>query len=340
MARLRAQADLEFFPTQERIRPMIRSYLSFPEKSTTCFDPCCADGKALMEICPDQHLFGMELHTGRALQAKRRPFIKVLAGPFENCIISHNSFGFIHLNPPYDWVAGGGQRYEEIFLYRATNYLAYKGVMEYLVPTTLFETSRGADILKFLYSNYRDIRIYKYPQPEYKEHGQMVIFGVKKFQGKIKATEEWLNNQLASIVTGDIPELSIQDEPIYAIPSINPGVIKRFSINYYDAELAAQDSKTLDILQRESKPVIKDHLTAPFLLDKASLALLAVGGYVDGKMPGHYLLGKYENREEVNGEVDLESGNEYQITRKVSSTVFYTLCKEPGEDGSRIVAIR
>ncbi len=67
MARLRAQADLEFFPTQERIRPMIRSYLSFPEKSTTCFDPCCADGKALMEICPDQHLFGMELHTGRGL---------------------------------------------------------------------------------------------------------------------------------------------------------------------------------------------------------------------------------------------------------------------------------
>ena len=338
MARLYAQANLEYISTQERIRPMIRSYLAFPE-GTTCFDPCCADGEALLEICPDQHLFGMELHTGRALQAKRK-LKNVKIGPFENSIISHNSFGFIHLNPPYDWVAGGGQRYEEIFLYRATNYLAYKGIMEYLVPTTLFETSRGPDILKFLYSNYRDIKICKYPEPEYGQYRQIVIFGVKKLREKIKITEGWFNQQIASIVTGDIPVLSIQNDPVYNIPNISLGMVRQFDVKYYNAELAANDSKTLEILQGQSKPAIKDSLTAPFLLDKASLALLAVGGYVDGKMPGHYLLGKYENREETSGEVDLETGGEYQVTRKVSSTVFYALCKETGEDGSRTVAIR
>ncbi|WP_054697717.1 DUF6094 domain-containing protein [Syntrophomonas palmitatica] len=339
MTRLAAQADLEYFPTQERIRPIIRSYLSFPESGTTAFDPCCGPGDALQEICPDQYLFGMELHTGRALEAKSKTFVKVLAGPFENCTVSNRAFGFIHLNPPYDWVAGGGERYEEQFLYRATNYLAPRGVLEFLVPTTLFEY-QGEPVLKFLLENYRDIKIFKYPEPEFQQFQQVVVFGVKKPQERVTASPKWFAEQIARITMGDIPELELQNEPLYQVPAINPGLVKVFRVNHYDKELAESESQTLSILQTQSKPVLKDNLTAPYLLDKALLALLAVGGYVDGIMPKHYLLGKYENHEETTHEIDVDSGEEVTITRKKSTTVFYALTPQPGPDGSRIAVIR
>lgn len=339
MARLAAQAELDYVPTQEKIRPLIRSYLNFSGQ-TTCLDPCCGPGEALIEICPDQYLFGLEFHTGRASQAKAsKKFLKVLIGPFENSIISNRAFGFIHLNPPYDWVAGGKLRYEETFLYRATNYLANKGILEYIVPTTLFQY-RGVDIYKYLLSNYQDLQILKYPEPEFSTFKQVIIFGVKKPNEKITASPEWFTKQVAKITTGDIPVLSMQDKPMYDVPVISPSVVKTFKVNHYDEELAQLESKTLEILQQVSKPVLSKTLTAPFLLDKASLALLSVGGYIDGKMPGHYLLGKYENGEVKNVEIDMDTGDEIHTVRKVSSTVFHVLCKNPGAEGTRIVEIR
>mgnify|MGYP000848399829 FL=1 len=339
MSRLAAQANLQYFETQKRIRPIIRSYLSFPESGTTVFDPCCGPGDALEEICPDQFLFGMELHTARALEAKNRPFIKALAGPFERCMISNRAFGFIHLNPPYDWVAGGGERYEEQFLYRATTYLAPRGILEYLVPISLFKY-RGEAVFRFLLENYRDIKVFKYPEPEYQQFNQIVIFGIKKPQERITASQEWLDKQIARITTCDIPELTYQEQPLYQVPAVNPGAVKVFRVNHYDGELAQAESQTLATLQAQSKPVLQNQLTAPYLLDKALLALLAVGGYVDGKMPGHYLLGRYENREKTFHEVDLDTGEDITKIQKVSSTVFHVLTRQPGLDGSHVATIR
>lgn len=341
MARLRAQADLEYIPTQERIIPIIRSYLAFPERGTTCLDPCCADGTALSQLCPGQYLFGAELHTGRAIEAKEKEFVKVLVGPFERTIISNRAFGFIHLNPPYDWVAGGGERYEEKFFYRATNYLAPRGIMEMIVPTSLFKSNEvGVRFIKCLLENYRDIQVLKYPEPEFSEHSQIVIFGIKKPRVPVTASPEWFLKRVAAITTGNLPELTIQNEPVYNVPTINPGCVHVFRIDYYDAELAASESQTLDVLKQQSKPVLKDKLTAPFLLDKALLALLAVGGYIDGKMPGHYLSGRYLNHEITNDEIDPETGDMIHSIRKVSTTVFYALVKNPGPDGSRIAEIK
>jgi hypothetical protein len=339
VSRLAAQADLEYIPTQEKIRPLIRSYLNFSGQ-TTCLDPCCGPGEALIEICPDHHLFGLEYHTGRALEAKAsKKFKKILAGPFENSIISNRAFGFIHLNPPYDWVAGGKQRYEEQFLYRATNYLANKGILEYIVPTTLFQY-RGVDIYKFLLSNYNDLQIYKYPEPEFSTFKQIVIFGTKKPRERITASPEWFAKQAAKITAGNIPVLTMQEKPIFNVPIIHPNVVRTFIVNHYDAKLAETEISTLNILKQVSKPVLSKPLTAPFLLDKALLALLSVGGYIDGKMPGHFLLGKYENSEVKNTEVDTDTGDEIHTTRKVSSTVFHLLCKNPNSEGTRIIEIR
>lgn len=337
MARLQAQANLEYIPTQDRIRPLIRSYLSFMGTSN-CLDPCCGPGDALVEICSGQNLYGVEIHTGRALEAKKK--FKTLAGPIEKATISNNAFSFCHCNPPYDWVAGGGERYEEIFLYRTTRYLCMKGVLEFLVPITLFQFKDVATrVYKHLIENYRDIQILKYPEPEFSMHKQIVIFGVKKPRVPVATSPEWLDKQIGRIAQARLPELSHQENPLYNVP-ISPMMVKTFRMSHYDSELAASETCTVDVLKSRSKPVLKESLTAPYYLDKALLALLAVGGYIDGAMPGHFLSGRYENKEEKTSEIDPDTGDEIFITRKVSSTVFYVLQKDPGPDGSRIIEIR
>lgn len=340
MARLASQANLQYVPTQDRIRKTIKSYLEFPLNGTTCLDPCCGPGDALLEICPDGNfLFGMELHTGRALEAKQKPFVQVLAGPFENSIISNRVFGFAFVNPPYDWVAGGGMRYEEVFLNRVIQYIAPKGVLCYIVPTSLFEY-RGEQSLKVLLENFLNVRIYRYPEPEFEEFRQVVIFGEKKPIERITAAPEWWDEQVAKITTGDIPELIPQNNPVYTIPRINPGFVKTYRVNHYDDVLAKSESKTMSFLEKLKPEKGVKKLTAPYYLDKALLALLAVGGYIDGKMPGHFLSGRYENHEVSKTDIDMDTGAEIHTTRKTSSSVFYILTKEPDENGSRIREIR
>lgn len=340
MARLAAQANLEYVPTQRRIRELIKTWLSFPEKGTTCFDPCCGPGDALLEICPDGNfLFGIELHTGRALEAKAKPFVQVLAGPFENSIISNRVFGFVLLNPPYDWVAEGGPRWEEVFLGRVVQYMAPKGVLCYIVPITLFNY-RGQEVLKTLLENFTDIRIYKYPEPEFQEYKQLVIYGVKKPIERVTASAEWWAEKVAEITTGQIPELTAQTEPVYTVPYINPVSVKTFRVTHYDGLLAESESKTMDFLEKLRPKNTVKHLTAPYYMDKALLALLAVGGYIDGRMPGHYLSGRYENYEVSRTEIDPDTGEETLTTRKRSSSVFHVLTKEPDESGNRIREIR
>lgn len=338
MARLQAQADMEFIATQERVRPILRSYFSFPETKVNCLDPCCGPGDALMEICPGQNLYGVEIHTERALKARKH--FKVLVGPIESSIISNRAFSFCHCNPPYDWMAGGEKRYEELFLYRTTNYLTRNGVLELIVPAALFQFKEvGTRFYKHLLENYKNIRMYKYPQPEFAQYKQIVILGIKKTRVPITTSQEWMLKMTQKIATADLPELTYQSKPLYEIPSGSMPV-KTFRINHYNDQIAAQETKTTDILKSQSKPTLKDKLVAPYYLDKALLSLLAVGGYIDGTMPGHFLSGRYENKEEESIDIDPETGDEIRSIKKTSSTVFYVLQKSPGPDGSRVVEIR
>ena len=231
MARLAAQENLEYYPTQEAIRPLIRSYLKFPAKGTNCLDPCCGPGDAFAEICPEQKLFGIEYHPVRADEAKSRLY-KVLSSPLENCTISNRAFGFVHCNPPYDWAYGGKVRYEELFLARSTQYLSLNGVLELLVPTTLFKY-RGPAVLKHLYENYTDLLFLRYPSPEFDKFKQLVIFGVRKPRERIIVNQEFLMAKAKKIYMSKLPILGHQSKPLYKVPQLNPGEVKIFRSSYY-----------------------------------------------------------------------------------------------------------
>lgn len=345
MARLNAQADLEYFPTQDRIRPIIKSYLKYPERSTTCLDPCCGPGDAVIEICSGQHLYGIEIHPGRAIQAKStNKFIKVLVSPLESCHISNRGFGLVFCNPPYDWAPDGdgegSYRYEEAFLGRSTQYLVNKGVMVLVVPTALFKY-RGKYVLKHLLENYQDLKIYRYPDPEFNQFKQLVIFGTRKPIVRVQVDQDWYEKTSQGIVDGDLPILEMQTEPAYSVPEVNPGNVKVFFSNAYSREIAEAESKLESILQKEaSQSALKRQMVSPYLPTKEHAALLAIGGYCDGKMPDHYLLGSYTNEPEQRIEVNTETGEESLVTRKKSSTIFYVLAKNPDTEGKRIREIR
>ena len=121
MSRLAAQIKMLYYPTQSRIQSMLKTYLAFPAdgRKALCLDPCCGTGEALINICGEQFLYGIELNTQRGLEARnRQEFQQVLIGDFEASVVQNNAFGFLFLNPPYDYKSGGEKtaRYEIIFL--------------------------------------------------------------------------------------------------------------------------------------------------------------------------------------------------------------------------------
>lgn len=340
MARLTAQADMQYFPTQPRIAQILRTWIKYPAKGALCLDPCCGEGKTLMALTEDNcTTYGIEIDADRAVEAKKR-LHHTLIGPFERSIISNKVFGFVFLNPPYDVVAGGGARYEEVFLTKATRHLINGGVLQCIVPMALFESARAQIVLRHLFENYLDVQILIYPDPEYSEFRQLVIIAQRRETTAIDPDYE--QTVLTRILNCDLPILKAQDHPRYDIPSGLASSVRVFRMDHYDFDLARLESCTPRLLAEAGikNQELKNNLVAPFFLDKAQLALLAVGGYVNGRMPGHYLLGTYENREIETREIDPDTAVETQVTSKVSSTVFHLLTALTGEDESRFYEVR
>lgn len=311
--------------------------MDFPADSrVNCLDPCCGTGEALYNLCPGQNLYGIELDVERGLKA-RELLHQVLIGDFEGAVVQNTSFGFLFLNPPYDWKTGTegqtGQRYEIIFLNKSLNYLAHRGVLCFIIPQNLIET-RAEVLFRIIYENFEDIRIYRYPEPEFREFKQYVVFGVKKRYERVV-----LNPETAIKIANEAlkaPVLEEQESSLYQVPKITQP-IKIFRINFYNQELAEKESNLESFLKELKPQTVNQHLTAPYYLDKALLALLSAGGYIDGKMPGHYLSGRYSNSTERVAEVEDEKLVNKE--RKTSSTVFYILTKKPDKHGSRVIKL-
>lgn len=312
---------------------MLKTFLAFPTdgRKSLCLDPCCGTGEALINICGEQFLYGIELNTQRGLEARnRQEFQQVLIGDFEASVVQNNAFGFLFLNPPYDYKSGGEKtaRYEIIFLLKALNYLQTGGVLCYIIPESLFKNF-GETVFRILFENFTNINVFRYPEPEYQEFKQYVVFGVKKKYERI------ILDEVPSIM--GVPELDFLEQPLYHIPPAKYN-IKIFRINHYDPELAAEESDLDSFLKQLTPKPQNENFIAPYYLDKALLALLAVGGYVDGRMPGHYLSGRYINDVEYTTELD-ENNKIINKQKKTSSTVFYLLTKKPDSKGNHIIKL-
>jgi hypothetical protein len=201
--RLEARIKMGYYPTPLSVIDRVRYSLTFPADNVNFLDPCCGEGLALKNLVKDANAttYGIELDDYRAEQAKAN-LDHVLKGSYEDARISNSAFSCLFLNPPYDWdtppEANGDntERKEKTFLRGTVRYLQPEGLLIYIVP----QKRVSGDIAKILSYRFEDFNVFRFPEEEYPEYKQIVLFGAKKHESYLNEGEfDWLRG---------IPEVS------------------------------------------------------------------------------------------------------------------------------------
>ena len=103
---------------------------------------------------------------------------EVVKGPV---MLRNQAFSLLYLNPPYDWSVrndevSASERHEKIFLKDTIKYLMPGGVLVYLIPQARLDKT----IAKILAYRFDDVRVFRFPDKEYRAFKQVVVFGVLK----------------------------------------------------------------------------------------------------------------------------------------------------------------
>ena len=119
----------------------IGKFLQFPEdEEVCCLEPSIGDGKAVLAVTGKDgerrqniKVFGVELNenTYEDVCSNEEIHICLKADFLNDVIISHSSFSFLFMNPPYG-AQEDGERYELAFLEKALPYLT-KGAVAAVV---------------------------------------------------------------------------------------------------------------------------------------------------------------------------------------------------------------
>ncbi len=188
--RLAAQAKMGYYPTPPMVVSLISGILvrDGPGK-IRIFDPCAGEGHALNELKDSLQCesYGIEPDTQRGKIA-RQNLTRCLITDYENSRISNRAFSLLYLNPPYDWNIrnddlSASERHERTFLRDTICYLMPGGVLVYLIPQSRLDKT----IAKILSYRFGDVRVFRFPDPEYKSFKQVVIFGVLKKKPELDA---------------------------------------------------------------------------------------------------------------------------------------------------------
>ena len=196
--RLAAQAKMGYYPTPEKVTEIMKNYLSRESQGLIrILDPCAGEGTALSII--GNHLkaetYGIEIDSERGTKAKAT-LKKCLVTDYQNTRITKKAFSLLWLNPPYDWSSKTGEiekseRYERIFLRDSIPFLREEGILVYLIPQRRLD----GHIARILSYKFEKLKIFRFPEEEYKAFNQLVILGVLK-----KTSEK--DNEAASYLKG------------------------------------------------------------------------------------------------------------------------------------------
>jgi hypothetical protein len=158
--------------------------------------------------------YGIELDAERAAAADRL-LDNVLEGDYAAQQMPKGSFAGISvlfLNPPYDDDDTQGGRLELAFLRDTQEWLMPEGILIYIIP----QYRISPYVAKRLAIHFRDVRIYRFPDPEYDAFRQVVIFGIRR---ALPEHDDPNSIRIAQAKTGSIPILpNVADQP-YQIPA-------------------------------------------------------------------------------------------------------------------------
>ena len=224
--RLAGQAKGGFYPTPDRVTQRIISLIGLDKPHTntpthhTLIDPCCGNGDALRDIRDHLALsepstlttYGVELHKDRAAQAGE--FLDhTLALDIFQTSIANNAFGLLFLNPPYDFDSDedSSRRLEHSFLTYCTRYLQPSGILVLIIPQIRLSTSAN-----YIASHYDDIECFSFPDPEWDDFNQVVLFATRKENPSSNPPQARIILDMAFTRPPILPE---DDFPNHYIPS-------------------------------------------------------------------------------------------------------------------------
>jgi hypothetical protein len=314
--RLEAKIKMGYYPTPLSVVERVRSFLRFPDDNVNLFDPCCGEGLALKNLKGDAKAitYGIELDEYRAEQAKSN-LDHVIKGSYEDARVSNNAFSCLFLNPPYDWDVPnkqeGSDRTEKVFLKGTLRYLQPSGALIYIIP----QRRLSNDVAKILSYRFDDFNVFRFPDDEYQEFKQIVLFGSKKQEAVLNDREY---DRLKIIPQRDLQEIPYAEEPVYHLPPSGP--VSLFRSSLIDEEELEKElgSSILWSRIKGNGDAGDDYMGRPPLpLHKGHLGLLLANGCLDG------VVGEGKDRHIVRGKVEkvVSKYEEYEGDTKIERDV-------------------
>ena len=337
--RLAGSIKLGFYPTPQRIVDHIAARLTptQPDKTLTFLDPCAGTGQALFDLSTHnpKHAIPYAIEPDRTRYDElKRTFntfpINAHNCTLEDCVIAHNSFSCLYLNPPYDYhydnELGTEKKTKTIrkeihFLRRTTPYLAPNGLLIFIVPDHILTPN----LIEYLSTRYYNLDAYKFPEPEFDNYKQIVITGNKKPKPEpVPPTLELHDFQ------EDAP-------PLLLPPTSAVKLFKTFKLN--PSDLAALLEPRLNDLLKPLTPTSHGQLTTatpPLPLHIGHLSLLLAAGHINGILGSghdrHIVRGSVIKRTSVKNEShSTENGSCHVTTRRDNYSVSIKLLRPNGQ---------
>jgi len=281
--RIHGRIKMGHYPTPPRVAELIRRYLSFPSSQSSALDPCCGEGNALAGLVEgtDAITYGVELDHQRAEESKAK-LHHVLRCGIEETRIQHRSCSLLLLNPPYDELTleeeadTKTERQERAFLRMTVPYLIPGGVLIYIIPQNRLDKA----IARLLASRFEHINVYRFPDPEYGDFRQIIVFGVRKNDNTLDEQEA---SMLQSVPKMELSPLLDNAEIVYPIPASGPLTLFR-SMLIVPEELEKHMAQS-PLWKRFTSLTTRSEIRIPrppLPLHSGHLGLLLAAGKLDG----------------------------------------------------------
>lgn len=293
----------------------ISHFLEFPEDSEVCcLEPSVGDAMSVLTVTgKDQEerenikIFAVELNesTYKEVCEQERVYQCLKADFLNDVLISHHSFSFGFMNPPYGTQEDGG-RYEVAFLRKVLPYLTKDAVMVVVVPISV---AKSSEFLEIWSGEFVTEHLYRFHEKEFEKYKQVVLFGRKKEAAIEKSEKERMKALMAD--PGVMPLLPEDyDGKRMQIPKSSEKNIAEFMNRVFDDKEAGKtvEKSPLHGIVADRifvPPYIIDNLGRPPIMpSEGHMYLLAVSG------AGQGLVGSEEN-----GDLHLQRGVTRMATR-------------------------
>ena len=205
-----------YYPTDEPVVEIIRTYLKPPSERGRLFDPCAGEGKAASSLgnALNCETWGVELSPERAGKAQN-VMDKVYQAPWQACVLSDESISWLYLNPPYDFDRFEGQkRLEWDFLKTTSSKLIRGGLLTYIIPQKILGM---LEVARLLAGHYEAITIYRFPDGLYEKFKQVVVLAYKRKLYQLPTDKEIFS--LQSLASTELEPIQSAVEPVFQLLS-------------------------------------------------------------------------------------------------------------------------